>query len=71
MTCSSCVNLIERTLLAAKGVNKATVALTTSKGHIEFDPAIIGPRDIIELIEVLIIVCCIHNVIVCFIEYWI
>ena len=52
MTCSSCVHLIERTLLSTEGVEEALVALTTNKAHVEFDPAIIGPRDIISTIEV-------------------
>ena len=52
MTCSSCVHLIERTLTNTDGIDKATVALTTSKCHVEFDPLVIGPRDIIGLIQV-------------------
>ena len=52
MTCSSCVHLIERTLLSNKGVEKAVVALATSRGHVEFDPTILGPRDVIKIIEV-------------------
>ena len=52
MTCSSCVHLIERTLLRKPGVEKAVVALATSKGRVEFDPAILGARDIIQIIEV-------------------
>ncbi len=55
MTCSSCVHLIERTLSNTAGVDKATVALTTNKCHVEFDPTMIGPRDIIEIIKVIII----------------
>ena len=52
MTCSSCVHLIERTLLSNKGVEKAVVALATSRGHVEFDPTVLGPRDVIKIIEV-------------------
>lgn len=52
MTCSSCVHLIERTLLSNKGVEKAVVALATSRGHVEFDPTVLGPRDVIKMIEV-------------------
>ena len=54
MTCSSCVHLIERTLRGTNGVEKATVALTTNRCHVEFDPIEIGPRDIIEVIKVII-----------------
>ena len=52
MTCSSCVHLIERALMSKTGVEKAVVALSTSKGHVEFDHTILGPRDVIEIIEV-------------------
>ena len=52
MTCSSCVHLIERALLSKPGVEKAEVALATSRGRVEFDPTILGPRDIIGIIEV-------------------
>ena len=52
MTCASCVHLIERALLGVAGVEKAMVALTTSKCHVEFDPIMLGPRDIIKIIEV-------------------
>lgn len=55
MTCSSCVHLIERTLLSNKGVEKAVIALATCKGHVEFDPTVLGPRDIINIVEVQII----------------
>lgn len=57
MTCSSCVHLIERTLLSNKGVEKAVVALATTRGHVEFDPTVLGPRDIIRIIEVSQIIC--------------
>ena len=33
-------------------MEKAVVALSTSKGHVEFDHTILGPRDVIEIIEV-------------------
>ncbi len=52
MKSSSCIDQIERTLLSSKGVEKAVVALTTSRATVEFDPAILGPRDIIKIIEV-------------------
>ena len=52
MTCSSCVHLIERTLHSVDGVEKARVALTTNRAHVEFDPSFTGPRDIIGIIEV-------------------
>lgn len=52
MTCASCVHMIERTLMGVDGVTKAVVALSTNKGRIEFDPTKLGPRDIIQVIEV-------------------
>ena len=66
MTCSSCVHLIEKTLIGTAGIEKAVVTLATNRGHIEFDPAILGARDIIKIVEVctaekqdnLEIICC-------------
>ena len=46
------MHLIERTLRSNKGVEKAVVALATSRGHVEFDPTVLGPRDVIKMIEV-------------------
>ena len=51
MTCSSCVHLIESTLLKKPGILSATVALATKRGKIKFDPSIIGPRDVISIVE--------------------
>jgi len=50
MTCSSCVNQIEKQLLQVPGVLSASVALTTEKGKIKFDRALVGPRDILAAI---------------------
>lgn len=36
-----------------KGIIYASVALATNKAHVKYDSEIIGPRDIIKLIEVL------------------
>lgn len=52
MTCASCVHNIESRLTRTKGVTHASVALATSKAHVKFDPEIIGPRDIVRIIEV-------------------
>lgn len=38
--------------MGVAGIEKAVVTLTTSQGHIEFDPAVLGPRDIIKIVEV-------------------
>lgn len=52
MTCSSCVHLIESTLLKKKGIVSANVALATSKGVFEFNNETTGARNIIQFIEV-------------------
>lgn len=52
MTCASCVHNIESRLTRMNGITYASVALATSKAHVKFDPEIIGPRDIVKLIEV-------------------
>uniref|UniRef100_A0A8I6AMH8 Copper-transporting ATPase 2 n=2 Tax=Rattus norvegicus TaxID=10116 RepID=A0A8I6AMH8_RAT len=51
MTCASCVHNIESKLTRTNGITYASVALATSKAHVKFDPEIIGPRDIIKVIE--------------------
>ncbi|KAF1515572.1 Copper-transporting ATPase 2, partial [Eudyptes sclateri] len=51
MTCASCVHNIESKLLRTNGIFYASVALATCKAHIQFDPEITGPRDIIKIIE--------------------
>uniref|UniRef100_A0A8C0HDN2 P-type Cu(+) transporter n=1 Tax=Chelonoidis abingdonii TaxID=106734 RepID=A0A8C0HDN2_CHEAB len=51
MTCASCVHNIESKLTRTNGIFYASVALASSKAHIQFDPEIIGPRDIIQIIE--------------------
>lgn len=52
MTCASCVHNIESRLTKTPGVLHASVALATSKAHVRFDPEVVGPRDIIKIIEV-------------------
>ncbi|XP_012504534.1 PREDICTED: copper-transporting ATPase 2 isoform X3 [Propithecus coquereli] len=51
MTCASCVHNIESKLMRTSGITYASVALATSKALVKFDPEIIGPRDIIKIIE--------------------
>lgn len=53
MTCASCVHKIESCFVKEKGIIYASVALATNKAYVKFDSEIIGPRDIIKLIEVL------------------
>lgn len=50
MTCASCVHVIESHVKKLKGVESASVALTTSRGKFSFDPATTGARDIIDCI---------------------
>lgn len=52
MTCASCVHNIESKLAATSGILGAAVALTTKKAQIQFDPEVLGSRDIIKLIQV-------------------
>ncbi|NWI51589.1 ATP7B ATPase, partial [Calyptomena viridis] len=52
MTCASCVHNIESKLMRTNGIFYASVALATCKAHIQFDPEIVGPRDIIKIIKV-------------------
>ncbi|KAM4862313.1 copper-transporting ATPase 2 [Urocitellus parryii] len=51
MTCASCVHNIESRLTRTNGITYASVALATSKANVKFDPEIIGPRDIVKIIE--------------------
>ncbi|KAK8380400.1 hypothetical protein O3P69_016761 [Scylla paramamosain] len=51
MTCSSCVFAIESNVMKLKGIKSAVVALATERGKFRFDPAVTGPRDIIECIN--------------------
>lgn len=51
MTCASCVNKIEKTVLKLMGVVSCSVALTTSKGKVKYDPEIIGVRKICDTIN--------------------
>ena len=44
--------MIERTLISTAGVEKAVVTLATNRGHVEFDPTVLGARDIIRIVEV-------------------
>ncbi|XP_067841972.1 copper-transporting ATPase 2-like [Heptranchias perlo] len=51
MTCASCVHNIESKLTRVDGILYVSVALATSKAHIKLDPELLGPRDVIRMIE--------------------
>ncbi|XP_048454093.1 copper-transporting ATPase 2 [Rhincodon typus] len=51
MTCASCVHNIESKLMRINGILYVSVALATSKAHIKLDPELLGPRDVIRMIE--------------------
>ncbi|CAH0712779.1 unnamed protein product, partial [Brenthis ino] len=53
MTCASCVNKIEKSVLKLGGVVSCSVALTTSKGKVKYDPEIVGVRRICDTINAL------------------
>jgi Cu+-exporting ATPase len=54
MTCSSCVRRIESHVLALKGVESCTVSLHTSVATIDYSSALVGLRDIIDRIQVIV-----------------
>ncbi|KAM8904773.1 copper-transporting ATPase 2 isoform 2-T2 [Spinachia spinachia] len=51
MTCASCVHNIESALASTKGIVAASVALATKKAQIQFDPEVLGARDITKIIQ--------------------
>ncbi|KAI5640079.1 heavy-metal-associated domain-containing protein [Phthorimaea operculella] len=51
MTCASCVNKIEKSVLKLTGVVSCSVALTTSKARIKYLAEQVGPRTICEAIN--------------------
>src|SRR5689334_22821910 len=51
MTCAACARSIERTLSAAKGVDRAHVNLATNTATIEYDASRTSVRDFVGAIE--------------------
>ena len=45
MTCSSCVHSIESNVKKRPGIIDVSVALTTERGKVKFDPTVIGELD--------------------------
>jgi Cu+-exporting ATPase len=50
MTCASCVGRVERKLNRLDGV-EATVNLATASAHVDYDPRLVGPDDLIATVE--------------------
>ncbi|KAH7890811.1 E1-E2 ATPase-domain-containing protein [Phlebopus sp. FC_14] len=51
MTCSSCTSTVENGLRQMPGLNSVAVSLATETAKIDFEPSIVGPREIVERIE--------------------
>ncbi|KAF9240676.1 E1-E2 ATPase-domain-containing protein [Melanogaster broomeanus] len=51
MTCSSCTSTVEGALRDIPGINSVAVSLTTETAKINFEPGVIGPREMVERIE--------------------
>ena len=51
MTCSSCTSTVESGLSAVPGISSVAVSLATETCTIQFDPSLIGPREMVERIE--------------------
>jgi Cu+-exporting ATPase len=52
MTCASCVTKIENRMNKISGIKSCNVVLLTNRGRIQYDPSIIGPRDILKHLTV-------------------
>lgn len=72
MTCSSCVNKVERHVRGLPGVKTVDIALLTHRGRVKYDASIIGPRDIITELCVININAYICSILIIFIhlESW-
>jgi len=51
MTCASCSAIIEKSLAKVSGVYAATVNLATETASVEFDPAVVGPNELIAAVQ--------------------
>ncbi|XP_038054845.1 copper-transporting ATPase 2-like isoform X2 [Patiria miniata] len=51
MTCASCVATIEKTLLKHRGISAALVALMAQKAEVTYDPDVVTPEEIREMID--------------------
>ncbi|XP_071476855.1 copper-transporting ATPase 2-like [Diadema antillarum] len=51
MTCASCVNTIEKTLIKQRGILAATVSLIAQKADVKYDVSMVTPLEIKVMIE--------------------
>ncbi|KAJ6581508.1 Cu-transporting P-type ATPase [Mycena capillaripes] len=51
MTCGSCTSTVEAGLSSVPGINTVAISLATETCTIQFDRALIGPREMVERIE--------------------
>ncbi|CAE6525278.1 unnamed protein product [Rhizoctonia solani] len=51
MTCGACVATIEKQVAALPGVLSVAVSLPTERAQIEYNRALVNPRDIVECVE--------------------
>lgn len=51
MTCASCVGSVENVLKSLPGVVRASVAIATNSGEVEYDPRVTNREEIVEAIE--------------------
>lgn len=51
MTCSSCTSTVETGLRDMPGINNVAVSLATETAKIDFEPGVIGPREMVDRIE--------------------
>ncbi|XP_071790904.1 copper-transporting ATPase 2-like isoform X2 [Asterias amurensis] len=51
MTCASCVSAIEKSLMKQNGISSALVALMAQKAEVTYDPDVVTPEAIREMIE--------------------
>ncbi|KAH9626631.1 hypothetical protein KSS87_001091 [Heliosperma pusillum] len=51
MTCTTCANSVEASLLAVHGVKKAQVALATEEAEIQYDPKLVSYHELLEAME--------------------
>ncbi|XP_022104586.1 copper-transporting ATPase 1-like isoform X2 [Acanthaster planci] len=51
MTCASCVATIEKTLVKHRGIRTALVALMAQKAEVTYDPDVMTPAEIREMID--------------------